>query len=127
MEITTFGMYLFTRLDGVVCISTITSIVLGVAMAFFILMFLLSDGIDEKANKLSKKIIGMKRIWFMFIFFITLAMLTPTQKEAAAIYLVPKIVNNEQIQQLPNNAVNLLNKQLEEWIADFDIKDKGEE
>lgn len=49
---------------------------------------------------------------------IILAILTPNLKEAAAIYLIPKIVNNENVQELPNDATKLLRLKLDEWIND---------
>ena len=42
----------------------------------------------------------------------------PTSKEAAAIYLIPKIANNEQVQKVPEQALRLLNVKLEQWIDD---------
>jgi hypothetical protein len=47
-----------------------------------------------------------------------LACLIPTTEEMAAIYLLPKIANNEQVQQVPDKAMQLLNGKLDEWIAD---------
>jgi hypothetical protein len=50
---------------------------------------------------------------------------TPTTKEACAIYLIPKIANNEQVQKIPNNFAKLLNTKMEEWINNS-IADKAE-
>ena len=44
---------------------------------------------------------------------------TPTTKEAAAIYLIPKIVNNEEVQKVPTNALKVLNSKFEEWLKDM--------
>ena len=40
----------------------------------------------------------------------------PSTAEACAIYLIPKIANNEQVQKIPENALRLLNAKFEEWI-----------
>jgi hypothetical protein len=34
----------------------------------------------------------------------------PTTKELVAIYLIPKIVNNEHVQSIPNNIAEAVNK-----------------
>ncbi len=47
---------------------------------------------------------------------LVISILVPTQKEAAAIYLIPKIVNNEQIQDISKNSLNLLNNTLAEYL-----------
>ncbi len=128
MEITTFGMYLFTRLDSINDVLGLTfgiSVVfLGVCTFFYFLLSL--DSRDHDIRDGLAGIIKSKLFIFILIFSGISGCLLPTSKQAAVIYLVPKLANNEQIKQLPDNAVNLLNKQLEAWIADFDIKDKGE-
>ena len=48
--------------------------------------------------------------------FIVVWAFIPSTKEACAIYLIPKIANNEQVQKIPENALRLLNAKLEEWI-----------
>jgi len=52
------------------------------------------------------------------------AILVPTTKEAVAIYMIPKIANNEQVQKLPDNAMKFLNGKLEAWINDMADKEK---
>ena len=47
----------------------------------------------------------------------------PTTKEAVAIYALPKIANNEQIQKIGTNGMEYINEQLKAWIDDV----KGEE
>ncbi len=40
--------------------------------------------------------------------------LVPDTKQAAAIYVLPRVVNNEQLQQLPNKLLELSNEWLDE-------------
>lgn len=51
--------------------------------------------------------------------------ITPTTKQAAAIYLIPKVVNNESVQNISNNTLKLL----EEYTSDLlrEMKDKSEQ
>ena len=128
MEITTFGMYLFTRLDTLKSISIICSLLGVVFVIVFIFLLLVGFMADDKdATNSGKFLLKRKLLWVFAIISWVLFCLIPTQKEAAAIYLVPNIVNNEKVQQLPNNAVELLNKQLESWINDLDISDNKED
>lgn len=48
--------------------------------------------------------------------FILLSIFTPTTKEFAVIYLVPKIVNNEQIQGIASDGLQCMKKQMEAWL-----------
>jgi hypothetical protein len=59
--------------------------------------------------------------WFaldalIIMFSALLLVFTPTLKEAAVIYLLPKVVNNEQVQELPENALKLLNGKMNQWM-----------
>lgn len=47
-----------------------------------------------------------------------LAALCPSTKEMAAIYLIPKIANNQHIQNIPDKALTALGGKLDEWIND---------
>jgi len=38
----------------------------------------------------------------------------PTTKQACAIYVIPRIVNNKEVQELPEKVVDLANEWLEE-------------
>ena len=59
-----------------------------------------------------------KTILVGFILSLMVAVFIPSTKEYVAIYLIPKIVNNEQVQQIPEKAMNILNSKLNEWITD---------
>lgn len=50
-------------------------------------------------------------VWFVFLVGLVL---TPTNKELAAIIVVPKVVNNTSLNELPSNVVDLANA----WIKD---------
>lgn len=58
------------------------------------------------------------------IIFILISCFIPTTKEFAAIYLIPKIANNEQMQKLPDNVAILLNTKMRQWIDDTMQVDK---
>lgn len=50
------------------------------------------------------------------VIFILLSLFTPTTKEFAVIYLVPKIINNEQIQSVASDGLQCMKNQMEAWL-----------
>lgn len=46
-----------------------------------------------------------------------LGALMPTTKQVAMIYIIPKIINNEQIKELPDNMLNLFNESIKELTS----------
>ena len=71
---------------------------------------------DDKEYANKKKLLPVK-FSFIILLFIILAVLTPKLDEIAAIYLIPKMVNNESIQEIPEKALDLLEIQIDKWIA----------
>ena len=51
-----------------------------------------------------------------------LSIFLPTTKQACAIYVIPKIANNEQVQQIPDKVLEYGNKWLDEQLKDLDKK-----
>jgi len=61
-------------------------------------------------------------VW-LFATFAALAI--PTQKEAAAIYLLPKLAKSDftkEASKIPTDAAKLMRLKLESWIADMEPK-----
>jgi hypothetical protein len=116
-------VYLFTRLDGlrnaadpIAFISLFFLIMSGLAIAIF------HEDIDTELPCLKKAVIGLAVVC-SFSSFIMLAV--PTQKEAAAIYLLPKLANSDfakEAGQIPTDAAKLMRMKLEAWIAEMDPK-----
>ena len=93
---THFEMYLFTRLDNLCTVLCVTASLLTVVLIPLIIFYgvFKMDCDDGAAEKCSR---GVKKTLLPAVVFVLLAVAVPTQKEAAAIYLVPKLVNNEQV------------------------------
>lgn len=104
--------YLQTMLILLLTISSIASIVAGVVWSIN-----LDDGDTETANIVKR--LALKIILPIMLVASILLSATPSTKEMAAIYMIPKIVNNEQIHQLPNNALEFLNSELRQWVKDI--------
>ena len=109
---TWFQMYLFTRLDSIHVALTIGCFILGLLILFAPPIIDLADfdvrnWAEEKAKKarLLKKAEAI--LISLFVVFGGLKIAIPTQKEMAAIIVVPAIVSNEQIQQIGKNGLDL--------------------
>lgn len=110
--ITMWDVYWFTRLDSLIglCIFFI------VVFATMLIVMGIFAVIEDRWEKVKKSFMICAAT---MTFFIILATFLPSTKEAVAIYILPKIVNNEQIQKLPDNALQLMNTKMEEWIKDM--------
>ena len=115
-----YHVYLFTRLDGLSGAFCFSGILLGVitviALAF---LPILAHEVEDTA--ILKKIYGV--LVGTALFFSAGALAIPTQKEAAAIYLLPKLAKSEfasEASKIPTDAAKLLRLKLEQYIADID-------
>lgn len=116
--ITAWDIYWITRLDslnglmvGIICVS-----LLGIFMCLVI-----GDCAHDKLFYFKKNLLSLFLITFLCS---VVGTFCPSTKEAVAIYMIPKIVNNEQVQKLPDNAMKFLNGKFEEWINDMTVKKK---
>jgi hypothetical protein len=115
--ITGWEIYWITRLDAIL-------VVFGTLAALFLialLCFALIAGAEGCRGETYKRWIF--RLALPAIVFVIITALIPSTKTAVAIYVIPKIANNEQVQKLPDNAVKFLNTKLEAWINET-LKEK---
>lgn len=125
-------MYWFTRLDSFIAFLEFTVwllVIPGVVLAFIAFI----NGLMEEENPLyhfirhARLTLGWTSLVIVFSF---VSCFVPTTKEAAAIYLIPKIANSQaigELSKLPDNLAKLLNAKAEEWLNDtLNIKDKEE-
>ena len=113
-------VYWITRLDAIRCVSIGVAILLAITVVVLFVMGVsfcgdrTSASEDKTIRRQYRKV--TVRCMFPLIFLLFLIAFIPSTKEACAIYLIPKVVNNEEVQKVPNNALKLLNAKLEEWI-----------
>jgi hypothetical protein len=112
-------IYLITRMDsiratllGMLVVCTVVTLV------SFIVMVSSYNGYDDKIYDLTRSFLVKYCVPIVIVISVLLRVL-PSTKELAAIYIVPRLVNNEQIQQIPNNAAILINEQLKSWMKDI--------
>jgi len=119
---TALDIYLLIILDPITCISQILAIISGVLMLGAIAMFITND-LDEEAKEIGK--VGIKLSTPIFILTFLIGVFLPNTKQMAAIIMIPKMYNaiteNKQLNELPNNVVQLAN----DWINE--LKPKNQE
>lgn len=111
-----FLFYLILRLDTLSSTSIILAIVAGVVFA--VTLFICATNYNSDTDKKTRKAAKPWAISFGIVFAFTLlfAVGLPSTKQAAVIYCLPKIVNNEQVQKMPNNLLKLANQWIDEHI-----------
>lgn len=70
----------------------------------------------EMAEEMSRISKNFRKVIYVFLFstgLILIGMLFPTTKEGVMIYLVPKIANNQNINQIPNKLADVVNKYMD--------------
>jgi hypothetical protein len=120
---THFEMYLFTRLDTIFNASTIIfalSAILAVWLGAIMLIERSNYYPDDDTVAALK--MAIKRTIGVAVISGTVALLVPTQKDLAAIYLVPKILNNESANEIADKTLDVLKLKLDEWALDLSPK-----
>lgn len=116
--ITAWDIYWVSMLDSFGRGAFVCFIAFGLLAWLFIYV-----GCEEESKPL--QISGFCCVFFAFLM-LAICMFIPTTKTAVAMYAVPKIANNQEIQQIPPNFAKLINKKLQEWMEDVDIIPKEE-
>lgn len=105
---TMFQMYLFTRLESINMISGLFSVIFGMVTAITTLMFFITwaevSRLYEEEHKAITK--ALKIFCPLFIINIFVYAVTPTQKEMAAIIVVPKILSEENVDKIQKIGVD---------------------
>jgi len=114
--ITPWHVYWITRCDKIYDTVTLMGLI---SMAFFLISCgcafgLLCESHQEKWRKLLlRKLSPVSLVCGVVL--LTIGMLVPTTKEMCAIIAIPAVVNNEQVQEIPDKIVDLAG----EWIDEL--------
>lgn len=115
----------FLTSEGVL---TFTSLGLSLfTLALFVIRFIYMADESEVSKTLADfcknnimKFLKITVFLILFVNFLTfVGKILPTTKQMAAIIVIPKIINNEKIQQIPEKFLDLGNSYLDEWIDEF--------
>lgn len=124
-------MYWFLMLDNIKTITMIPGIIFGIStMVFIVCIMVNGEDWDDLTDHWKIVFIRGSIISFIFAFiFISLTCMIPSTKQMAIIYVVPKIVNNKQVQEIPKKMLELSTEWLEELspeIVKSDVKTVAE-
>jgi hypothetical protein len=131
----TFLIYLVGIIDNVIGYTITISIISGFIMLISLGFYFFYTGIDEYRNR-PKKVTEkyeaivktncgkiLKIVIPIFFLFINFSLFCPSSKTISAMYLIPKMAQNKDMQEIPKKSAELLNAKLDEWIDE--IKDKN--
>lgn len=123
MELTTMQLYWIIKLDSFGNVSFFFAVLTGLATIISIIGLLFSLFSEDFKEYLSnwKRVIKYV-VMPIFILFLSVAVFLPTTKEMAAIIVIPKIINNEKVQELPQRLLDLGM----EWIDELKPKNNQE-
>lgn len=122
-----FLLYLILILDNISHSLYVILPMLTIAIFIFIIAFIATFNADEhdaedvetKIHFFAKKILNiMVPFLIICIFLVTFL---PTTKQAATIYLLPKIASNKNMQQLPSKTAELLLLEVKKEIASLNV------
>lgn len=88
-----------------------------IASACLVLLGVIGKIVDDNIGKIFNSY--MKPAMITLVICVLFAVLIPTKKEALAIYMIPKIINNQQMQELPDNALKYLNVFFKKEISEI--------
>ena len=107
--ITPFQMYLLLMLDGI-CIITAIMTIVSALITFIIGVMSVASDVNEEEQKYARKF--LKYLVPIFVLSLLLSVFIPNTKQAATIFLVPKVLNNEKVQDIGQNGLDLANNLL---------------
>ena len=118
-------MYLIIILDDLQQTVNICGvIILILAILFFVIAAFMAMSNDSDEYIKQKKYC-LKNSYRLIIASVILSLgmvLIPTTKQAAAIYFVPKVINNKQVCKMPDKLVTLANDWMDEQIKSIKSK-----
>jgi len=123
--ITESTIYWVTRLDNIkIALGFITILPCVLAAIWFMVALMVYTFPDYDSQKQEAKEHIRKALPTLIVFFVFAIgnIFIPSTKEMCAIKIIPRIVNNEQVQELPNKIVELAN----EWIEELKPKSEDE-
>lgn len=112
---THFQMYLITILDGVVALELLLAIGFGTFSLIAAFNWGFNSGLYGPSEA-GKRI--FYKSWWIPVIFSALFAVTPSTKQAIAIYVVPKVVNNQDIQAIGEDSLKLVKQWLEDQLED---------
>ena len=124
-------IYWITRLDSVhsFCEGLLIPIVMLLIIGTLAMIVLFIISLDETEKEAIKAFKAVKKVyfylWVLVLVISSIRMFVPTTNQMVAIYMIPQIAKNKDIQEIPSKATEFLNGKLDEWMNDM-LQKKGE-
>ena len=114
--ITETGMYWLTRLDAIRDLLELFMFISGATVFVTAVLTSVEDGNDKRTSA-----VAIFLALFVFVASCAVRTFTPSTREMCAIVVVPKIANNEKLEQFGDKAYNLAI----EWMDELNPKKNG--
>lgn len=103
-------IYFLLMLDKIVML-----FILGGTLSIIYALFSFGSWADNENTKEENESYAkhMKRSVIYLTMFVVFATITPSTKDSIIIWLGPKLINNEHIQEIPDKALELLNEKID--------------
>ena len=121
----TFSIYLMGIVDDIKTVCGVFGFLFGIGFLISVfVVFVFHRDVIERPDNVSCKADYMiakkaRNYLLLFVPLLFIGVFLPSSKTIAAMYLIPKIANNESVQQIPSKALEVMNKSLDAWIKDL--------
>ena len=109
MEVTPLMIYLIGVADHVRVFFVVSLLIIAGIFLLFLARYLVED----------KKVPCSGALAFSTVLFSFLSIFTPSSKTLAAMYVIPAVVNNEQIQNIGKNGLESLELLTKQWVYEL--------
>ena len=116
MEISTFELYLILKLTDIIeslYVIEIISFFALILYGIFGFIYVDSEYGDSKETAFHRYKNRLTKYISALITAVVLTAFIPNTKQVAALYILPPVINNEQVQQLPSELLDVLGLSLE--------------
>lgn len=111
MEITPFEIYLVMQMDSFCVLFSVLFLFMG-GLALASVFVVCEYDTENKRRTLFKKVLMVTAT--LSVVSLLLAVFIPSSKTVAAMYVVPKIVNNENVQKIPDEMLQLFRESIKD-------------
>lgn len=108
-------IYIFVMMDSIKTGLGLLTLIAGVGVVISA-MCIDTPNVEDKRK--TKKWLKISVVAFIFIG--SVAILTPNTKQFAAIYMIPKVVNNEDVRAMSSDAMKAMRLKFGEWLDSID-------
>jgi hypothetical protein len=119
---TAWQVYWITRLDALHTFLTVGVALVGIISFVLTLVGTLITYVEGEKFPLWK---WCRLAWIVFAIVVPALVLTPTTREAAVVYVLPRLTMNERAQRLPDKLIRFADEYLDAQIEKL-VEEKGD-